>query len=114
MSENTAAIPAPLRTFIDATNRGDSDAFVAAFTEDAVLDDWGRVFHGHHGVAAWNRSDNIGKQSHFELVGIEPVDDPNRVVVTLTVTGNGYNGTGPITFEFRDDQIARVVIAPTP
>ena len=114
MSEDSAAIPDPLHAFIDATNRGDSAAFVAAFTEDAVLDDWGRAFHGRDGIAAWNRSDNIGKQAHFELVGIEPTDDPNRVVVTLTVTGNGYNGTGPMTFEFRDDRIARVIISPTP
>jgi hypothetical protein len=30
----------------DATNRGDSAAFVDAFAEDAVLDDWGRTFTG--------------------------------------------------------------------
>ncbi len=110
MSEN--AVPAALRTFIDATNRGDSDAFVAAFTEDAVLDDWGRVFRGRAGIAAWNHSDNIGVGSRFELVGLEPTEDAGRVVATLTVTGGGYNGTGPMIFEFRGDRIARLVIAP--
>ncbi|GAA5152470.1 hypothetical protein GCM10023321_21220 [Pseudonocardia eucalypti] len=107
-------VPAALRAFIDATNSGDSDAFLDAFTEDAVLDDWGRVFHGRDGVASWNRTDNIGKRSHFELVGLERTDDPDRVVATLKVTGDGYNGTGPMTFEFRDARIARLVIAPTP
>ncbi|WP_214405775.1 nuclear transport factor 2 family protein [Pseudonocardia lacus] len=107
------AVPAPLRAFIDATNRGDSAAFVDAFTEDAVLDDWGRVFHGHEGVSAWDSTDNIGKRAHFELVGLEPTDDPDRVVATLTVTGGGFNGTGPMTFEFRDGRIARLVISPT-
>jgi ketosteroid isomerase-like protein len=110
VSEN--AVPAALRTFIDATNRGDSDAFVAAFTEDAVLDDWGRVFRGRAGIAAWNRSDNIGVGSRFELVGLEPTEDAGRVVATLTVTGGGYNGTGPMIFEFHGDRIARLVIAP--
>jgi hypothetical protein len=112
MSESTP-VPVALRAFIDATNSGDSDAFVAAFTEDAVLDDWGRVFHGQDGVAAWNRTDNIGVRSHFELVGLERTDDPGRVVATLKVTGGGYNGTGPMTFEFRGDRIARLVISPT-
>jgi hypothetical protein len=105
-------LPTALRTFIDATNAGDSDAFVAAFTEDAVLDDWGRVFRGHAGIADWNRTDNIGVGSQFDVVGLERTADPHRLVATLRVTGGGYNGTGPITFEFRGDRIARVEIAP--
>jgi len=32
MTENH--LPAAIQNFIEATNRGDSDAFVAAFTED--------------------------------------------------------------------------------
>jgi hypothetical protein len=109
----TTPIPAPLQAFMDSTNRGDSAAFVAVFTEDAVLDDWGRVFHGRDGVASWNRTDNIGKRAHFELVGLEPGDGPDRVVATLTVTGGGFNGTGPMTFQFRNGRIARLVISPT-
>jgi hypothetical protein len=58
MTENH--LPAAIADFIEATNRGDSDAFVAAFTQDAYLTDWGRDFHGHDGVRAWNRTDNIG------------------------------------------------------
>jgi ketosteroid isomerase-like protein len=110
---STAPVPAPLRAFIDATNRGDHDAFVAVFTEDAVLDDWGRVFHGRDGVASWNRTDNIGKRAHFELLGVEPSDAPDRVVATLAVTGGGFNGTSPFTFEFRGDRIARMTISPS-
>jgi ketosteroid isomerase-like protein len=113
MTENAGAVPAALQTFIDATNTGDSDAFVAVFTDDAVLDDWGNVFRGRDGIASWNRTDNIGKQSHFELVSLEPTDDTDRVVATLRVTGNGFAGTGPMTFEFRGDRIARLVITPT-
>ena len=54
MTENH--LPAAIQNFIEATNRGDSDAFVAAFTQDAYLNDWGREFHGHQGVRAWNRT----------------------------------------------------------
>jgi ketosteroid isomerase-like protein len=109
----TTSLPAPLQAFIDTTNRGDSEAFTAVFTDDAVLDDWGRVFHGRDGVASWNRTDNIGKHAHFDLVGIEATDDPDQVVATLTVSGAGFNGTGPMTFTFRKGQIARLVISPT-
>ncbi|MEV1331358.1 nuclear transport factor 2 family protein [Micromonospora costi] len=107
----TTDLPGPIRSFIDATNRGDSDAFVAAFTDDAYLNDWGREFHGHDGVRSWDRTDNIGVQSHFDLVGIEPGTDPDSYVVTLTVSGNGFNGTGPMTFQLRDDRIASLRIS---
>ncbi|MEU1079014.1 nuclear transport factor 2 family protein [Streptomyces sp. NPDC005908] len=106
----TPDLPDAIRTFVEATNRGDSDAFVAAFTEDAYLNDWGREFHGHDGVRSWNRTDNIGVQSHFATEGIEPGPDPDSYVVTLAVTGNGYNGTGPMTFHLRDGLIASVRI----
>jgi hypothetical protein len=37
MTENQ--LPGAIRDFIDTTNRADSDAFVAAFTDDAYLND---------------------------------------------------------------------------
>ena len=104
-------LPAAIQDFIDATNRGDSDAFAAAFTEDAYLNDWGREFHGRDGVRARNRTDNIGVRSHFEVVGAEPGTTPGSYVVTLTVTGDGFNGTGPMNFGLRDGRIARLRIS---
>jgi hypothetical protein len=107
-----ALIPAPISTFIVATNAGDSDAFVAAFSEDGSLDDWGRVAHGHDGIRAWDRTDNIGKQSHFELIDIEQETAPETYLVHLAVTGNGFNGTSPFRFTLRDGLIQSVVIVP--
>ncbi|RDV45759.1 nuclear transport factor 2 family protein [Leifsonia sp. ku-ls] len=106
------AVPEPIQRFIDTTNRGDSAAFVETFTEDAYLNDWGRGFHGHEGVRSWDRTDNIGKNSHFELVDVRPADEPETYVVTLTVAGDGYNGTGPMTFTLRDGRIAALRISP--
>ncbi|MQY16540.1 hypothetical protein SRB5_67390 [Streptomyces sp. RB5] len=108
----TTDTPAAVRAFIEATNSADSEAFASAFTEDADLDDWGRKFHGRDGVRAWDRTDNIGVQAHFDLVAIEPGPDPDTYVATLTVTGNGHNGTGPMTFRLRDGLIAGLRIAP--
>ncbi|WP_053847109.1 nuclear transport factor 2 family protein [Streptomyces sp. NRRL B-24085] len=103
---SSTALPSAIRTFIDATNSADSEAFVAAFTADARLNDWGREFHGHDGIRDWDRTDNIGVQSRFELLGLEPGDDPDTYVVNLRVSGNGYNGTGPMVFRLRDGLIA--------
>lgn len=104
-------LPEPIQRFIDATNSGDSAAFVDAFTDDASLNDWGREFRGHDGVRSWDSTDNIGVNSHFELVGFSRGPDENTYVVTLTVTGDGYNGTGPMTFTVRDGRIASLRIS---
>jgi ketosteroid isomerase-like protein len=109
MTENHP--PAAIRTFIEATNRGDTDAFVAAFTEDAYLSDGGREFHGHDGVRSWNRTDNIGVRSHFELVSAEPGTAPGSYTVTLTVSGDRFNGTGSLNFELRDGRITSLRIS---
>ncbi|GAA3749686.1 nuclear transport factor 2 family protein [Streptomyces tremellae] len=103
-------LPALIRTFVDTTHAGDSDAFAAAFTPDAYLNDWGREFHGREGVRAWDRTDNIGVHSHFDVVTLAPGEGPDEHVVTLTVTGDGYNGTGPMRFTLRDGLIARLTI----
>jgi hypothetical protein len=107
-----ATTPDAIQAFVDATNRGDSDAFVAAFAPDAHLDDWGRSFHGHDGVRSWDSTDNIGVQSHFDLLEVEPGPADGEYVATLRVSGNGYNGTGPMTFRLRDGLIADLRIGP--
>lgn len=103
--------PEPISAFIDATNAGDSEAFVASFTEDGSLDDWGRVASGHEGIRQWDRTDNIGKESHFELIDITE-EEPNTFLAHLKVSGKGFNGISPFRFTLRDDLIERVVIVP--
>lgn len=103
-------IPPPIALMIDATNAGDSDAFVAAFTDDAHLEDWGKGFDGHEGVRSWDSTDNIGRNSHFEATGVER--DGDEWVVSLVVTGGGFNGTSDFRFTLRGDLIARMTITP--
>lgn len=44
------SVPAPVQRVVDAINAADTDAFVAAFTDDGFVDDWGRVLRGPEGV----------------------------------------------------------------
>lgn len=103
-------LPEPIQRFIDTTNEGDSAAFVDTFTDDAYLNDWGREFHGRAGVRSWDSTDNIGVKSHFELVEARE-GSPGTWIVTLTVTGDGFNGTGPMEFQLRDGRIASLRIS---
>jgi hypothetical protein len=108
---NQSELPAAIQAFIDATNAADTEAFVATFTADGYLNDWGREFSGRDGVREWNRTDNIGVRSHFELVGATRDAHRDSYTVTLAVSGDGYNGTGRMRFELRDGLIARLVIS---
>jgi ketosteroid isomerase-like protein len=103
-------VPAAVVRMIEATNAGDSAAFVEAFADDAYLEDWGRKYHGRDGVRSWDATDNIGKHAHFDAEGVRR--DGDDWIVTLRVSGGGFNGTSDIRFGIIGDRIARMIIAP--
>jgi hypothetical protein len=111
VTDPPAAVPAVIQEFMDATNAGDTERFIAVFTDDAYLNDWGREFHGPDGVRSWNETDNIGMQSRFDLVSIEPGSGADEYTATIKVASNRFNGTGPFKFTLRDGKIAGLVLS---
>jgi phenylacetic acid degradation operon negative regulatory protein len=97
-----------LEQMADATNDGDSEEFLACFTTDGVIDDWGRRFVGPEAIAGWDARENIGSKSHIELVDVVP--DAAMFTMTVRVSGDGYNGGGTFAVETRDGLISRLVI----
>ena len=106
----TTTTPPAIQRFIDATNSGNTKAFLDSFTADAFLSDWGRDFTGRDEIASWNQSDNIGVQSKFRLLEVEP-NGADAYRVRLAVSGNGYNGEGTMTFTLAGDRISRLLIS---
>ncbi|SDA80447.1 nuclear transport factor 2 family protein [Mesorhizobium qingshengii] len=100
--------PDSIRRFVEATNAGDTEAFLDSFTADAFLRDWGRSFQGREHIARWNQSDNIGLKSHLRIVRVISAEGSYRV--RIAVTGDGFNGEGDMTFTLDDDRIASLVI----
>ena len=96
------------RRMIEATNAEDNEAFLAAFAEDAVVDDFGRRFEGKAEIAAWNARENIGTHNRIEVTGSRP--DGDGVLLTIRVSGDGYSGDGTFAIRSRDDTIYRMVI----
>ena len=101
-------LPAPIRKFFERTNCGDASGVVDCFTADATLTDWGRRFERRSGVAAWDRTNNTGVQSHIEALEMKP--SARGHLVTVRVTGNGFNGRGHIDFGLSGDRISEIVI----
>jgi ketosteroid isomerase-like protein len=100
--------PPAVARMVAATNAADSTAFVESFADDAYLEDWGKGFQGRDEIAQWDQSDNIGKQSHFEVRSVRTEGD--GYVATLEVSGGGFNGDSDFYFEVEDDLIRSMII----
>lgn len=105
----TEQVPAAINALVDTTNAGDTEGFVAAFTQDAYVRDGSREFTGHAGVRDWDRTDNIGVGMHFDLLGCRAVD-VDTYLVTIRATSRRFNGTGDLRVTLRDGRIARLEI----
>ena len=96
-----------VQTLISATNSGDGDALLRAFAPDAVLVDFGRTFRGHAQIAKWDQQENTGTQNHLRVRAVDP-GPPMRL--SLSVSGNGYNGEGVFEIELTDGLISLLTI----
>jgi len=98
--------PSPIQQLLDATNAGDSEAFLATFAEDAVLIDFGRTVDGRTAISRWNSDENIGTSNQIRVTTSH--HDSDITTVGITVSGNGYNGPGAFTFTTNNAQITRL------
>ena len=105
-------IPKPIQNFLNATNNGNNEELINIFTKDAYLRDWFRIFNGHKGVSSWNISDNIGKDTHFDIQSIRNGEKENSYIVSLKVSGKGFNGNSNIFFLINDNLISELIISP--
>ena len=104
----TIDLPVPVRAAIDAANASDTDALLAAFTPDGVVDDWGREFRGQGAIRGWSDREFIGVKVRLQVTQVT-LDDVN-VVVTAQVGGDGFNGLSHFTFQVEDGHVARMTI----
>ena len=104
----TDELPRPVRTLVDAANAGDTTAFLAGFTPDGVVDDWGREFRGAADIEGWSDAEFIGVEVSLEVEEVE-LDGP-RTIVAATVGGNGFNGPSTFTFVTVGGHVSRMTI----
>ena len=101
-------VPAEVARLLDAANAGDISAFLAGFTEDGVVDDWGREFRGAAAIRGWSDNEFIGKQVSLDVTEVVTEDD--ETVVTAQVGGNGFNGPSHFSFRVAGDRVSRMTI----
>lgn len=84
-------IPKPISAFIEAANNHDSDKFLAAFTDDAVIIDEGQKYNGIAAIKEWSDEKYIGAK--VTINPIDVIDRDGRTVVTAEMDGN-FDKTG--------------------
>ncbi len=76
----TSSLPPALQAAVDAINTGDTKGFVAAFSPNGLVDDWGRILKGRDGVRSWAHSDAIGAQAKMSVLDATTTGDTTHIV----------------------------------
>lgn len=76
----------PLAAYIKATNGHNSDAFLACFTDDALVTDIGRDFRGAAAIKEWSDREIIGANVNLEVTAA--IEGDGATIVTTKVDGD--------------------------
>jgi hypothetical protein len=101
-------LPEPVARALAAANANDTEALLACFTPDGVVDDWGREFRGPDEIRGWSDREFIGVRVSLEVTGVE--QRAGATIVTATVGGDGFNGPSHFTFTVNRDRLTRMTI----
>ena len=107
----TISLPTIISDYLDAFDRGDLDAVVACFTDDAVVFDQGEESRGHRAIRDWLENTATAYEHTVEVRGTRPlgeVDGLERHDVYTHLEGTFPGGTVDLTDQFglRDGRIA--------
>src|SRR5205823_306859 len=101
-------LPDPVARLLEAANSHDTDTFLACFTEDGVVDDWGREFAGVDAIRGWSDREFIGVDVTLAVTGTMSADA--ETTIAADVGGKGFNGPSHFSFALRDDRVSRMTI----
>jgi ketosteroid isomerase-like protein len=114
----TIPLPTVISDYLAASDRGDLEALVACFTDDAVVLDEDQEWRGQAGIRQWRQKVANAYEYTVEVRGAaeqRSVDGLQHHDVQARLEGNFPGGTVDLTFRFglRDDHIATLQIVPT-
>ena len=112
------ALPPVICEYLAASDRGDDEAVVRCFAQDAVVVDEGREWRGTAPIRRWRATVATAYQYTVQVTGAEAVgaaDGAGRHDVHLHLEGNFPGGQVDLTdrFALREGRIASLEIVPT-
>ena len=117
-ASTTGALPPVISEYLAASDRGDAEAIVRCFAEDAVVVDEGQEWRGTAPIRRWRATVATAYQYTVQVTGAEAlgeVDGAERHDVHIHLEGNFPGGEVDLTnrFTLRAGRIARLEIVPT-
>lgn len=82
----TTTLPRTAAAYVRATNNHDAAAFIACFTESAVVHDAGREFRGIAAIKAWSDQEIMDAKVTLEV--LDAAERDGEVTITTKVDGN--------------------------
>jgi ketosteroid isomerase-like protein len=112
------SLPAIISEYLGASDRGDLDAVVACFTDDAVVVDEGEEVRGHAGIRQWREKVATSNEYTVEVrsaIALGTVDGLERHDVYTHLEGNFPGGRVDLTdrFGLREGRIASLEFVAT-
>ena len=89
-------LPSPIAAYIQAANHQNTAAMLALFTDNAVVEDEGKIYRGGQEISQWGKKSQSEYQ--FTLEAIDMAQAAAETVVTNTVSGT-FPGS-PVTLRF--------------
>lgn len=101
-------LPSPVQEFVAAVNAHQEQEFLDSFTDNGVVDDWGREFAGRPAIKDWSDKEFIGARGAMSVQQVS--SDGGRVVVIADWRSTHANGLSEFTFDVDGDSISRMTI----
>lgn len=101
-------LPEPVSKLVTAVADRDTDAFLALFAQNGVVDDWGRRFVGHDAIRRWSDKEFIGARG--VLTPREVSRSGDIVTVDAGWQSNFYSGDSRFVFVLEGDVIREMRI----
>ncbi len=111
---NKIEVPQVIKSFISAVNSHNGEAFINAFADDALVNDFARNFWGKEGIKKWSDEEMIKAKVTFETD--EVMEHYGDYMVTALTDGN-YDKTkapDPLYLDYffilREEKIVRMFV----
>lgn len=103
-------LPTVIESLRQAINRGDTEAFLAFFPEDGVVEDWGRRFSGHAAICGWSDKELIGAKGMLTIAKVLSAS-PEKVEVMTDWKSSFFSGTSKFTFALEGGKVRELRIS---
>lgn len=105
-----ADLPEAVALYIKSADEHNTDALVSSLTEDAVVDDEGRVHQGKDDIRAWNKNSVAKFACRYDVTDVATYGD--ETVTTITVSGNFSRSPVSLFYRFivSDGKVAQLRI----